>query len=39
MSKIEELKLLKDYVYGVDHKGKDIHMHKFNKACFKSSHN
>ncbi len=29
VQKIEELKLLKDYVYGVDRKGKDVHMHKF----------
>lgn len=29
IQKIEELKLLKDYVYGVDKKGKDVHMHKF----------
>lgn len=26
---LEEIQLLKDYTYGVDHRAKDIHMHKF----------
>ena len=26
---LEEIKLLKDYVYGLDPKAKEVHMHKF----------
>ena len=28
---LEEIKLLKDYVYGLDPKAKEVHMHKFVK--------
>jgi hypothetical protein len=28
-TKFEEIKLLKDYVYGMDHRAKEVHKHKF----------
>ena len=28
-TKFEEIKLLKDYVYGMDQKAKEVHKHKF----------